>query len=101
MVSSGCLTIVFEVASDPMTRQRESVSSGALRWQVCLAYWHYMVYGSLDYAESSDIHRRLQSIGYKPSLMEEYSGTLDKPENDMARSIYNRLLRDGYRRRDE
>lgn len=66
------------------------------RFQVCLGYFWYMLYGYEDYADACDIGRRLDRIGFKPGHGNEGSAAMDEEENWYAKEVFDRLCDEGY-----
>lgn len=66
------------------------------RFQTCLGYYWYAAFGYTDYWTACEIHGRLGAIGYKPGLSNEYSEAMDNPKNALAKSVFERLCKEGY-----
>jgi len=65
------------------------------RRQVCLAYYHYAtLYHRGQWSPEYAIHGRLDKLGYKPALSEEYVSCLNKSDNEVARAIFVGLAKE-------
>jgi len=77
------------------------------RFQVCLGYYHYALYGYLRYEEQCEILQRLGEIGYRAGWgAESVDLNGDDPSSDnadysVAYEVFQRLMAAGYTLRSE
>lgn len=64
------------------------------RWDICLGWYWYAMYGTNSYEEQCEILERLRKLDYSPGIGNECSAAFLEPENVNALVVYADLVKE-------